>query len=206
MQEGTLFFLISWLAVWYIIFMGNGPARKRSRHLAAMLTILACAGISMNMVAIQVNFIWLPVIIWSLFQWRTVQKGHSFLVAVSVFGVMVTFACFRILTMLYPVWLIIDWKILCSLLVVSVSAIFQREWNLRMSTLFIGTLFGQVIFGVLLDYNGMPIGKLFSLEALDFLSLTVLINGLFQRFEQRVAKRAARKSLLMLAARNREMR
>ena len=65
MQEGTIFFLISWLAIWYILFMENGPAWKRSRHLITVLIILVCAGIYMNIVQIQVNFILVPVLLWS---------------------------------------------------------------------------------------------------------------------------------------------
>ncbi len=206
MQEGTLFFLICWLTVWYIVFLENVPAQKQSRHLAVIFTILICGGIYMNILEIQVNIIWLPIIFWSFYQWRSIQNGNLMLAAISVFGVMVAFACFRILTMLYPVWLITDWKILCSLLVIVVSAIFQRGWNLRLSTLFLGSLAGQIIFALLLSHNGMPIGKVFSLETLDFLSLMILINGIWHGVEKRLANRSARKSFMTLPSRNREMR
>lgn len=206
MQEGTLFFLFSWLAVWSIIFMGNSPAQKRSGQLAVLLTIMMCAGTYINIVQIQINLIWLPVFIWSFFQWRTIQKGNVFLVSVSVFGVMIAFSCFRILTMLYPVWLFVDWKILCSLLVVASATFFQREWKLRLSIVLIGSLFGQMIFAFLLNYNGMPIRYLFSSELLDLLSLIVLFNGIFHVLEHWMEKRAARKSYMAQTWKNREMR
>nr|WP_146102806.1 hypothetical protein [Pradoshia eiseniae] len=126
--------------------------------------------------------------------------------SVSVFGVMLAFACFRILTMLYPVWLFIDWKILCSLLVIAVSALFLKGPNMRLSTLIIGSLFGQMIFAVLLNINGMPINYLFSLESMDLLSLLVFMNGVLHLGERWLAKWSLRKSSMTVAARNRDIR
>ena len=206
MQEGTIFFLISWFTVWYIVFMDNKPARLRRVHLTVILALLVCAGVYMNIGNIQVSLIWVPVLCWSFFQWRNIRNRDLLRVSVSVFGVMLAFACLRILTMLYPVWLFIDWKILCSLLVLAVSALFLKDRNLRLSTLIIGSLFGQMIFAVLLNDNGMPISYLFSLESMDLLSLLVFMNGLLHKGEQWLAKWFLRKSSMTVAARNREMR
>ena len=206
MQEGTIFFLISWFTVWYIVFMDNKPARLRRVHLTVILALLVCAGVYMNIGNIQVSLIWVPVLCWSFFQWRNIRNRDLLRVSVSVFGVMLAFACLRILTMLYPVWLFIDWKILCSLLVLAVSALFLKDRNLRLSTLIIGSLFGQMIFAVLLNDNGMPISYLFSLESMDLLSLLVFMNGLLHKGEQWLTKWFLRKSSMTVAARNREMR
>ena len=206
MQEGTIFFLISWLTVWYIVFMDNKPARQRRMQLTVILALLICAGVYMNIGNIQVSLIWVPVLFWSFFQWRTIRNRDLFRVTVSVFGVMLAFACLRILTMLYPVWLFVDWKILCSILVLAVSALFLKSRNLRLSTLIIGSFFGQMIFAVLLNYNGMPISYLFSLESMDLLSLLVFMNGLLHKGEQWLTKWFLRKSSMTVAARNREMR
>ncbi len=206
MQEGTIFFLISWLTVWYIVFMDNKSPLQRRVHLTVILALLVCAGVYMNIGNIQVSLIWVPVLFWSFFQWRIIRNRDLFRVSVSVFGVMLAFACFRILTMLYPVWLFIDWKILCSLLVIAVSALFLKGPNMRLSTLIIGSLFGQMIFAVLLNTNGMPINYLFSLESMDLLSLLVFMNGLLHLGERWLAKWSLRKSSMTVAARNREMR
>ena len=206
MQEGTIFFLISWLAIWYILFMENGPAWKRSRHLITVLIILVCAGIYMNIVQIQVNFILVPVLLWSFCQWRNVPSRKLFLMAFTIFVVTASFACLRILTMLYPIWLIVDWKIMCSLLVVLTGALFQKDWNQRLSAAIIGSLCGQVVFAALLMQNGMPINGLFSLEAIDFLSLMFVFNGLLYRLEQWFVKRSTRKSLMTVQPRDSEMR
>lgn len=206
MQEGTIFFLISWFTVWYIVFMDNKPARLRRVHLTVILALLVCAGVYMNIGNIQVSLIWVPVLCWSFFQWRNIRNRDLLRVSVSVFGVMLAFACLRILTMLYPVWLFIDWKILCSLLVLAVSALFLKDRNLRLSTLIIGSLFGQMIFALLLIDNGMPISYLFSLESMDLLSLLVFMNGLLHKGEQWLTKWFLRKSSMTVAARNREIR
>ena len=206
MQEGTIFFLISWFTVWYIVFMDNKPARLRRVHLTVILALLVCAGVYMNIGNIQVSLIWVPVLCWSFFQWRNIRNRDLLRVSVSVFGVMLAFACLRILTMLYPVWLFIDWKILCSLLVLAVSALFLKDRNLRLSTLIIGSLFGQMIFALLLIDNGMPISYLFSLESMDLLSLLVFMNGLLHLGERWLAKWSLRKSSMTVAAMNREMR
>ena len=206
LQEGTIFFLISWFTVWYIVFMDNKPARLRRVHLTVILALLVCAGVYMNIGNIQVSLIWIPVLCWSFFQWRNIRNRDLLRVSVSVFGVMLAFACLRILTMLYPVWLFIDWKILCSLLVLAVSALFLKDHNLRLSTLIIGSLFGQMIFAVLLNDNGMPISYLFSLESMDLLSLLVFMNGLLHKGEQWLAKWFLRKSSMTVGAKNREMR
>ena len=206
MQEGTIFFLISWLTVWYIVFMDNKSPRQRRVHLTVILALLVCAGVYMNIGNIQVSLIWVPVLFWSFFQWRIIRNRDLFRVSVSVFGVMLAFACFRILTMLYPVWLFMDWKILCSLLVISVSALFLKGPNMRLSTLIIGSLFGQMIFAVLLNDNGMPISYLFSLESMDLLSLLVFMNGLLHKGEQWLTKWFLRKSSMTVGAKNREMR
>ena len=206
MQEGTIFFLISWLTVWYIVFMDNKSPRQRRVHLTVILALLVCAGVYMNIGNIQVSLIWVPVLFWSFFQWRIIRNRDLFRVSVSVFGVMLAFACFRILTMLYPVWLFMDWKILCSLLVISVSALFLKGPNMRLSTLIIGSLFGQMIFAVLLNINGMPINYLFSLESMDLLSLLVFMNGVLHLGERWLAKWSLRKSSMTVAARNRDIR
>ncbi|WP_456238403.1 YphA family membrane protein [Pradoshia eiseniae] len=206
MQEGTIFFLISWLTVWYIVFMDNKSPRQRRVHLTIILALLVCAGVYMNIGNIQVSLIWVPVLFWSFFQWRIIRNRDLFRVSVSVFGVMLAFACFRILTMLYPVWLFIDWKILCSLLVIAVSALFLKGPNMRLSTLIIGSLFGQMIFAVLLNINGMPINYLFSLESMDLLSLLVFMNGVLHLGERWLAKWSLRKSSMTVAARNRDIR
>mgnify|MGYP007040134203 FL=1 len=206
MQEGTIFFLISWLTVWYIVFMDNKSPLQRRVHLTVILALLVCAGVYMNIGNIQVSLIWVPVLFWSFFQWRIIRNRDLFRVSVSVFGVMLAFACFRILTMLYPVWLFIDWKILCSLLVIAVSALFLKGPNMRLSTLIIGSLFGQMIFAVLLNINGMPINYLFSLESMDLLSLLVFMNGLLHLGERWLAKWSLRKSSMTVAARNRDIR
>lgn len=206
MQEGTVFYLISWLAVWYIFFMENGPAQKRSRHLILALTLIICTGIYMDLVQIQINFILVPILFWSFYQWRNAPNQKLVLIAITIFGIMVTFACTRILTMLYPVWLIVDWKILCSFLVVLIAALFQKGWGQRWSAIIIGFLCGQTVYAVLLSRSGMPISGLFSLEAMDLLSVMFLFNGLLYKVEQWFVKRAMRKSLMTVQPRNREMR
>ena len=171
MHEGYLFFALMWLGCWYLLFISDETAEIRRWGLIRRLLGICCAGLLIPAIIFQINLVFIVAVLWSIFQWRNWSTVQLFKGTAAISCIAIALVCIRICFILFPVWFVINWIYIASILLACLS-ISLMQTSKRLNTLTLGLILGETVYSAVLYLYGFPVRIIGTWESLDLLLLS----------------------------------
>lgn len=192
-MEGIIFYWFMWIAWVYTTFIME-KNHHRDKLSVLILSIIFSSKAAMTIDHYQLSFPFLLMLIYSYY--LTVKQKNTNIILFYFSSTTITFAYAGIMlfSIYDPVWFIIDYRLIVSL-IVSIIAIFLGKSNVQRYALFImSTCHGELLYWMVMSkfHNGISIGNPAFLDIVVIGCFSIYIWSMYHQliifFEQNVQK------------------
>ncbi|WP_108671111.1 hypothetical protein [Peribacillus acanthi] len=182
-MEGIFFIWIAWIIFVILTFFYNPSTNRNSNILhVLMLIILSPYTFIIPSSSIDVNCSALYLILMLFFYSRNFEFKQFLHLFISSLIIGLCIASFGIFAMIDPVWILFDPTWMLTIILLYLSIILVYRWNLRMLSLLLGMVVGELLMFMAVYRLGLPYQP-FSSEWLDQLAKVGAGSMIWRLFE-----------------------
>lgn len=200
-MEGVYFYWIAWMSWVYVTFF----MQKNNQRIVLAIILLFAISLSPFYITIYSFNINISVLILLLFCYKEVSTNSKFRTLfyflISTLTISLAYSSFLLFELYDPVWLFLDRKIMLAIVLIYVSLFLLKGLKSRLLGVLIGTIHGDILYGVVLDKVKFQyeIGSPLFLDVLSICMALIFVwstlEELFHHFDASIQKKQQRRNM-----------
>lgn len=157
-MEGILFFWFAWM-LWLIpTFFMEKENRNRLKYASILMFAMILYPYHFSIMGLEVSVLIAVQLMTAFLYTSKLKLSKQLYIVLTSFMTVLAYCSFQLLSILDPVWLLIDKGVLLSAMLVILSIVLHRTIASQILMMIIGSSVGEILYGYMLHYYNMDIG------------------------------------------------
>jgi len=154
-MEGNMFYLFAWI-LWLIpTFFMEKENKNRLKYACILMTAMILYPYHFSFMGLEVSVLLFVQLMSAFIYTSRLKLSQQLYTVLTSFMIMLAYCSFQLLSILDPVWLLIDKGVLLSAMLVILSVMLHRNIACQILMMIIGSSVGEVLYGYMLHYYNM---------------------------------------------------
>ena len=156
-MEGNLFFWFAWM-LWLIpTFFMEKDNKHRLKYASILMIAMILYPYHFSFMGLEVSVLLFGQLMSAFLYTSRLKLSQQFYTVFTSFMTMLAYCSFQLLSILDPVWLLIDKGVLLSGMLVILSVMLHRTIACQILMMIIGSSVGEMLYGYMLHYYNMNV-------------------------------------------------
>jgi hypothetical protein len=166
-MDGVLFFWFVWIIWVYVVFLMHKSA-IRTQLSFCLLFIVIGSNYQINIEGIEVSYAFVIILLYGYYIIGKLSFQDFIYMIFGCGAISIAYACFYMLAIFDPVWVILDMKWMIALVMVIFTFLFFHKTKSRLVSLAVGLCHGEILytFVILKLYPTKTIGNFYFLDVI----------------------------------------
>ncbi|MCE4047203.1 MULTISPECIES: YphA family membrane protein [Bacillaceae] len=154
-MEGNMFFWFAWM-LWLIpTFFMEKDNNNRSKYASFLLIAIILYPHQLPFMGMEVSVLLLVQIVSAFIYAARLRTSQQLYMVLTAFMTMLAYCALQLLSILDPVWLLIDKDVMLAVMLAILSVMLHRTMATQGLMIIIGSSVGEMLYGYLLHYYRM---------------------------------------------------